>query len=169
MVGFLVIGAVGLGLLLVSLVLGEVLDGVFDALDFDGGGGWLSSPVIGSFLAAFGFGGALTMQGAGVGVTGGALAGLGSGAAVGGLALVLTRSLMNMRTDESVRTTDLVGSRATVITPIPEDGYGEVSVSHLGQMLKYNARAQDAVPFGTTVEITAVISSSAVVVEAVDE
>lgn len=167
MVGFLAIGGIGLGLLLVSLVVGEVFDGVLEALDADGGG-WLSTPVIGSFLAAFGFGGALTMYGTGVGIPGGALAGLLSGAAVGGVAVVVTRQLMHMPTDQSMRTGDLVGRRATVVTPIPEDGYGEISVSHLGQTMKYNARAQQAVPFGTPVEVTAVISSSALLVEPID-
>lgn len=160
MLGFLIIGAIGLALLIVTLVFGEVLD----VFDLDVAGGLLSGPVIASFLAAFGFGGALTMQATDVGVTGGALAGLASGAIVGGIAGGLTRSLMRMPTDASVRTGDLVGATAVVVTPIPEGGFGEVNVSHLGQTMKYNARASEPVDVGTPVEVTAVLSSSALMV-----
>ena len=83
---------------------------------------------------------------------------------VGGLAGGLTRSLMRMPTDESVRTGDLVGATAVVVTPIPEGGFGEVNVSHLGQTMKYNARASEAIDVGTPVEVTAVLSSSALMV-----
>ena len=165
MIGFLVIGAVGLGLLVVALVFGEVLD----VFDIDVGGGFLSGPVIGSFLAAFGFGGALAMYGADLGVTGGAAAGLAGGVVVGGIAGVATRSLMSMPTDESVRTSDLVGLSAIVVTPIPEGGFGEVNVSHLGQTLKYNARARQSVDVGDTVTVVAVLSSSAVMVAPLEE
>jgi len=158
--GFLIIGAIGLALLIVALIFGEILD-IFDV---DAAGGLLSGPVIASFLAAFGFGGALTMNATDVGVTGGALAGLASGVVVGGIAGGLTRSLMRMPTDESVRTGDLVGATAVVVTPIPEGGFGEVNVSHLGQTMKYNARASEPIDVGTPVEVTAVLSSSALMV-----
>ena len=49
---FLVIGVIGLALLGISLVLGDLLDGVFDAL----AGDVFSSAVIGGFVSAFGFG-----------------------------------------------------------------------------------------------------------------
>lgn len=165
MIGFLVIGAVGLGLLIVALLFGEVVD-VFDV---DIGGGFLSGPVIGSFLAAFGFGGALAMYSADLGVTGGALAGLGGGVVVGGIAGVATRSLMSMPTDETLRTGDLVGSTATVVTPIPEGGFGEVNVSHLGQTLKYNARAREAIEVGTSVKVITILSSSALMVARLEQ
>ena len=60
MTTFLVIGLIGLGLVAVSLVLGDLFDGVFDAL----AGDVFSSAVIGGFVSAFGFGAAL-MQGIG--------------------------------------------------------------------------------------------------------
>ena len=165
MIGFLVIGGIGLGLLVLSLLFGEILD----VFDFDVGGAFLSGPVIGAFLAAFGFGGALSMYGADLGVAGGALAGLASGVVVGGIAGIGTRSLMSMPTDESVRTSDLVGLTGMVVTPIPEGGFGEVNISHLGQTLKYNARARQTIDIGEPVEVTAVLSSSAVMVAPVDE
>lgn len=164
MTGFIVIGAVGLVIVLASLVLGDVLDGLFEALDADFGHGAFSAPVIGSFLAAFGFGAALVMTATGFGAAGGALSGLASGAVVGALALAMTRSLMNMPTDPALRTSDLVGSTGVVITRIPEGGLGEVSLTHAGQITKLSARAADPIASGTTVVVTQVASSSSVVV-----
>jgi hypothetical protein len=162
--GFLVIGVAGLALLLVSLVFGEIFDGLFDALDVDAGG-VLSTPVIGSFLAAFGFGAALLLSTTDVSAVVAAFGGVASGAVVGSIALVLTRSLMDMPTDESVRTSDLVGLTATVVTRIPDSGLGEVTVTHLGQLLKLSARSAAPVPAGSPVRITTVLSSSSVLVE----
>jgi hypothetical protein len=161
---FIVIGAVGLAIVLLTLLLGEIFEGVFGALDVDAGGGVFSAPVIGSFLAAFGFGAALIMFATGVGATVGALGGLASGAVVGGFALLLMRNLINMPTDQTVTTRGLEGQRAVVITPIPADGYGEVTIRHHGEQRKYNARASQAMKVGTQAEVTAVLSASAVVV-----
>jgi hypothetical protein len=163
---FIVIGTVGLAIVLLTLVLGEVLDGLFGALDVDAGGGVFSAPVIGSFLAAFGFGAALIMFATGVNATIGALGGLASGGVVGGFALLMMRSLMTMPTDETVTTRGLEGETAIVITPIPKDGYGEVTIRHHGEQRKYNAQATEAFPVGARVEVTAVTSASAVIVAA---
>jgi hypothetical protein len=164
---FLVIGAVGLALVLLSLVLGEVLEGVFGAMDIDAGGGVFSAPVLGSFLASFGFGAALIMFATGAGATVGALGGLASGLVIGGIALLMMRSLVNMPTDETVTTSGLAGSPGVVITAIPLDGFGEVTIRHHGSQNKYNARAGEAIAAGTPVRVTAVLSASAVQVERV--
>jgi len=161
---FIVIGAVGLAIVILSLVLGEILDGIFGAFDVDAGGGVFSAPVIGSFLAAFGFGAALIMFATGINATLGALGGLASGAVVGGFALLMMRTFMNMPTDATVTSRGLEGSTATVVTPIPADGYGEVTIRHHGEQRKYNARATIDITVGEQVEVTAVLSSSAVVV-----
>lgn len=164
MLGFLVIGIIGLAIVLTSLLLGDLLDGIFDAFDVELAGGVFSTPVIGSFLAAFGFGAALTMYGAGVGATGGAFAGLASGLAIGGIALVMTRSLMHMPTDPTPTAGDAVGTRGTVVTSIPEGGYGEVSLRAHGQVEKYNARGTAAIGAGQSVEVVEVLSASSVLV-----
>ncbi|MEW6471783.1 MAG: hypothetical protein AB1679_05910 [Actinomycetota bacterium] len=168
MTAFIVIGVVGLLIVLLSLVLGEVLDGVFEALEFEAGGGLFSAPVIGSFLAAFGFGAALVMYTAGTGAAIGALGGLGSGVVIGGVTVALTRFFINMPTDETVRVTELVGQRATVVTPIPEAGLGEVTLVFRGQMLKLNARADGPMAAGRPVVVAAVTSPSSVLVRPAD-
>lgn len=164
MTAFLVIGTVGLALVLVSLVLGDILDGIFDALSLEFGGGLFSAPVLGSFLAAFGYGAALIMFSTDAGATAGAFGGLASGAVLGGLALLMMRNLMDMPTDETVSTSTLEGAPGLVITRIPEEGYGEVTIRHHGKQHKYNARADEALPSGTRITVEMVLSSSAVLV-----
>lgn len=164
MIGYIVIGSVGLALVVISLLVGEIFDSVFDAFDFDGGG-VMSTPVIGSFLAAFGFGAALIIYTADPGPAVSAFGGLASGIVVGGVALFMTKSLMNMPTDDPVRSSGLLGRTGSVITRIPADGYGEISVTHAGQYMKVTARAAEPIPAGARVVVTDVTSSSSVVVK----
>ena len=168
-VWFAVLGSIGLVIVVASLVLGDLLEGLFESLDIDVGGGMFSTPVVGSFLAAFGFGALLiqTSSDAGPGIA--AVGGAAGGLVMGGIALWFTRSLMHMATDDSVRTDDVVGKPATVVSAIPAGGLGEVSLVHLGQRLKYSARADAAIPYGAEVVVVAVTSSSSVVVEAAGE
>ncbi len=49
---FLAIGVVGIVLLLVALVAGDLLDGAFDAL---GGGEWFTGAALAGFLGGVGF------------------------------------------------------------------------------------------------------------------
>lgn len=159
MTGFLVIGAVGVLLLLVSLVLGDILDG---ALDF--GGDLVSGSALAGFLGAFGFGGALALDatdspGAAIGI--GLVAGLVIG---GGVGLVSAR-LRRGGDEANVRTGDLVGRHATVVSAIPAEGYGEVSIVAAGHITKLNARAPGGLSSGTSVTITAVLSATSVAVE----
>jgi membrane protein implicated in regulation of membrane protease activity len=163
--GFIVIGVIGLLIVVLSLALDDLLEGVFEALSIDTGSGLFSAPVIGAFLAALGFGGALLMSAGDAGAPLAALGGLGAGVVMGGAAWWITRALMRMPTDEPVRTSDLVGKRAEVVTPIPSGGYGEVYVHHAGQRLKLHARAAAPVPAGTATVVIAVTSPSSVVVE----
>lgn len=169
MIGYIVIGSIGLAILVISLLVGEIFEGLLDAFDLDGGAGILSTPVIGSFLAAFGFGAALIMYATNAGPGVGALGGLASGAVVGGIAMVMVRSLMNMPTDEPVRTSGLVGHTGSVVTRIPVDGLGEVTIVYAGHYMKMSARATEPLPAGASVIVTAVTSASSVVVRRVDE
>lgn len=157
MTAFLILGAVGIVLLLFSLVAGELLDGVLDGL----GGDWLSGAAIAAFLAAFGFAGALALNaGSGTGVAAGV--GLGAGAVAGGFAGWLTTTLTKDGGDATPRSGDLAGHDGTVISAVPADGYGEVSVVIAGHITKLNARAAEPLAVGTPVRVTAVLSPTAV-------
>lgn len=160
---FLLLGVLGAVLLVVGLVGGELLDGVFDAIGVDSAGGFFSTEVIGGFLSAFGFG-AFLLDGAGldriVVLGGGGAAGL----AMGGLALWLSRSLMNVNTDVTPTSSDLRGALGKVITRIPEGGLGEVRVSRHGHPLKLSARAEEAIDPGVEIVVVDVLSPTSVLV-----
>jgi hypothetical protein len=70
-----------------------------------------------------------------------------------------------MPTDPTLKAADLVGATATVVTRIPDTGFGEVTLVYGGHFLKLSARADGGgVKEGTPVVVTAVLSSTSVVV-----
>ncbi len=157
MTPYLVIGGIGVALLVFSLVVGELFDGLFDAFGSD----LLSGASLAAFLGALGFVGALVFGSTGSHgwATGaGLLAGLVVGAGAGWLSSALNRG----GGDSTVRSSSLAGRDATVVSAVPEDGYGEVSIVVAGHITKLNARAGTALPAGTPVTITAVLSATSV-------
>jgi membrane protein implicated in regulation of membrane protease activity len=158
-VTFLVIGAAGLIVLLVSLLGGDLLDGALDALEGD----VFSSAVLGAFVAATGFGGAAA-QAVGAPLAVALPVGLGAGVVFGWLALWLTRLIRDGGSDATVTIDDTVGHSGKVLTDIPEGGLGVVSVLVGGHPLRLNARAEQPVPAGAEVHVTGVISPTAVTV-----
>lgn len=161
MTGFLVIGAVGIVLLLFSLVVGEHLHGIFDAL---GGGDWFTGSSMAAFLGALGFGGAIVMQLTGstlLAVVGGVVLGVVFGALVAYGMLTLRRN----DTGGAVTTNDLMDAPGVVLSDIPALGFGEVRVTRQGQMMKLNAKSAIPISIGTQVTVIDVLSATAVVVE----
>lgn len=160
MTTFVVIGAVGLLLLVVSLVLGDLIDGVVDGFGPD----WLSGTALAAFLAALGFGGALALQ-LGASQPAAIGAGVAAGAVAGVLAGVVTRSLTNEVDRVTPTSGALVGASATVVSDVPEDGYGTISLVVAGHPTRLNARSGHALRTGTQVRVSAVLSSTSVQVE----
>ncbi|HEY8664072.1 MAG TPA: hypothetical protein VIL68_10685, partial [Propionibacteriaceae bacterium] len=137
MTGFLVIGAVGIVMLLFSLIVGEHVHGIFDAL---GGGDWFTGSSLAAFLGALGFGGAIVQQ----------LTGSTALAVVGGILLgvifggVIAYGMIKLRlidTGGAVTTNDLMDAPGVVLSDIPALGFGEVRVTRQGQMMKLNAKS----------------------------
>lgn len=161
---FLIIGGVGLALLAASLLLGELLH--FGHVEADGP---FSVAAIASFLGAFGFGAAavsaLLPDLGGLGLLVAVIAGLLAAIPAAWLAIRLTRAVMHMRTDATLTRQDLIGSTGVVLTAIPENGYGEVRLTMAGQQLKYNARAEQAIPAGASVFVIGTPTETSVVVE----
>ncbi|HMM93587.1 MAG: hypothetical protein IE926_13470 [Micrococcales bacterium] len=156
-VAMLVIGGVGILLLLVSLVLGDLLDGVLDSVGPDA----LSGLAVAGFLAAFGFVGALVLD-AGASSAVAILAGLVAGVAAGAGAGYASTRLMRGGDEANVRSAGLVGLSGTVIEPVPTEGYGMVSVVASGHITRLNARADEPLPSGAAVVVTAVLSPTSV-------
>jgi membrane protein implicated in regulation of membrane protease activity len=157
---FLVVGAVGVLLLLVALVVGDVLDGAFEGLS----AGFFSTEAIAGFLGALGFGGAIALE-----VTGSTslavVIGVVLGVLLGWLAARASTFLRGDGKGDTVRTSDMLEKIGSVVSAIPDGGFGVVSLSVGGHITRLNARSSVAVPAGTQVSVTQVISPTAVQVE----
>jgi membrane protein implicated in regulation of membrane protease activity len=157
---FLVLGALGVVLLLVALVLGDVLDGALEGLS----AGFFSTEALAGFLGALGFGGAIALDATGS-TSLAVVIGLVLGALLGAAAAKASRFLHGTGETDTVRTADMVEKIGRVVSAIPEDGFGTVSISVGGHLTRLNARSSVAVPAGTEVSVTQVISPTAVQVE----
>ena len=157
---FLVVGAVGVLLLLVALVVGDVLDGALEGLS----AGFFSTEALAGFLGALGFGGAIALETTGS-TSLAVVVGLVLGVLLGALAAKASRFLHGDGEGDAVRTSDMLEKIGSVVSEIPEGGFGVVSISVGGHITRLNARSSVAVPAGAQVSVTQVISPTAVQVE----
>jgi membrane protein implicated in regulation of membrane protease activity len=160
---FLLIGFAGLVLLGISVLLGDLLDGVFDALPGD----VFSTAVIGGFTSAFGFGAAIA-QNLGAPLLLAIAVGVVAGVGFAWFAAWLTRLIRGGGSDATPAASDALGRDATVLTAIPDGGFGVVRVVIGGHVARYNARADRPVEVGTEVYVSAVLSPTAVTVARVE-
>jgi membrane protein implicated in regulation of membrane protease activity len=162
---FLVIGAVGLVVLLLSLLVGEFGELGLGDVDADGP---FSVPALAALLGGIGFGGAAatsllpgTLPDAGR-----ALLALAVGVAVAlplaWGAVRLSRALKDMPTQPTLTRHHLVGAQGVVVSAVPSPGYGEVRLSVAGQQLKYAARSDVPLATGTPVYVVDALSETAV-------
>jgi membrane-bound ClpP family serine protease len=151
---FLITGIVGLLLLATALIFDDLLE--FADVPF------LSTAAIGAFLAGFGFVGLALPSSWSITLTT-AVAGL-SGIALGAFGGWMSTAMSRTRTDETVRGDLVIGAVGTVVNRIDADQYGEVSVTVAGHLMKYNAKSDEPIAFGTPVVVVEVLSPSAVFV-----
>ncbi|MFG2038727.1 NfeD family protein [Dactylosporangium sp. NPDC048998] len=158
---FLIIGGVGVAVLALSLLIGDLLH--FGHPDADGP---FSLPAVAGFIGAFGFAGAAV--GALTGSDGPlvpAVAGLVAALPTAWIATRLARMAINMRTDATPTQRDMIGTTGVVVTPILSNGFGEVRISLGGQPVKLNARADRPIPLGARVLVVQATSPTSVIVE----
>lgn len=158
---FLVVGALGLGVLLLSLVVGEI----GDLGDADGP---FSVPALAALAGGVGFGGAAAAALLPQALPDAARALL---ALVAGLVLAvplawaavrLSRGLRDMPTAETLTRHHLVGTQGVVVSAVPSPGYGEVRLAVAGQQLKFAARSDTPLRPGTPVYVVEALSETAV-------
>lgn len=156
-IGCAVVGLVVLGL---ALVVGEILEGLFDAIDSD-----IFSPLsLGSTTSVFGLVGLGLLNMALNPI--GAILGAASAAAVSGFVTVkVLRSLMKTDRRDRVKSSELVGWSGFVVTTIPETGHGVVRFLVSGHDTRMNAQAVGEVSSGTKVRVIEVLSATSVLVE----
>jgi membrane-bound ClpP family serine protease len=156
---FLALGVIGLVVIAVALVVGEIHGGIFEAI----GGDWFSTEVVGAFLSALGFGGAIALN---AGATGSiaTFVGIGAGVGFGAGAAALTRLVRGGATDDVPEAGDVIGRDGRIVSAVPDDGFGAVEVWVGGHTLRFNARAELGLDAGTRVHVTGVLSPTAVTV-----
>lgn len=156
---FIVIGVIGVAILLLTVLFDDVLDAVLPESE------WISGPVIGAFLAAFGLFGWGLDSGAGASRSVAVLGGIGGGIVLGYFTYRLARVLWAMPTDATPTTERTVGAEARVVTAIKAGATGEVVLRLGGQPVKYTATADIDVPTGASVVVVAVESNTKLRVE----
>jgi membrane protein implicated in regulation of membrane protease activity len=149
------VGLVGLVVVLLGLVLGDVVD----ALDVTGG--YLSVAVLGGAASAFGIAGAATSSATGS-PAGALLVGVLAGLLMGVFALLVTRAVARTGTDRALTASDLLGRQGVVVSPVRAGTYGEVRVRVGGHPLKLAARADHDLPVGAEVFVVETLSAGAV-------
>ena len=161
-VTFLVIGAIGVVVLVLSLVVGELGDLAGDA------DGPFSLPAIAALIGGIGFGGAAATAllpdalGDSARVLVAALVGLAVAVPLAWGAVRLSRGLRDMPTAETLTRQHLLGAQGVVISAVPSPGYGEVRLAVAGQQLKFSARSELPLAAGTPVYVVDTLSDTAV-------
>lgn len=170
-VTFLVVGGVGVALLVIALVIGDIADVGHPDAD-----GPFSLPAIAAFVGGGGFVGAIPAAllpealPAVVRVLLSAAIGAAGALPLAWGAIRMSAALMHMSTDRTLTQADALGATGTVITAIPAAGFGEVRLHLAGQWIKFSARADRPLPAGTPIFVTAAPSPTAVeVVSTADE
>jgi membrane protein implicated in regulation of membrane protease activity len=160
---FLLVGALGIVVLLLSLFAGELGD-----LGHPDADGPFSVPAIAALLGGVGFGGAAASAVLPerfpdvVTVLLSLVVGLAVAVPLAWGAVRLSRALTDMPTQETLTRHHLIGAQGVVVSAVPSPGFGEVRLSLAGQQLKYAARSDDPLPLGTPVYVVEALSDTAV-------
>ena len=163
---FVVCTLVGGGLLLITVLLDDLIGGLFDSFEVDIGGASLM-PLLLSFVAMFGVGGLFATQVLDVHGAGAAGVGFLSGLIGAGLAFGLFRFLRESTSPSPFSPRDLVGEDAHVSVAIPASGWGTVYLAADGQTHELRATSTNDLSSGQTVRIRGVAGAGLVVEPAV--
>jgi membrane protein implicated in regulation of membrane protease activity len=161
---FLLCLLVGGGLLLISVVLGDLVGDIASAfhIGLDIGGVSLMPPLLG-FVSMFGVGGLFATQVFGMGAGGATLVGTGTGLVGGGLVFGLFKLFQRAEAPQAFSLNDLVGQTGRVAVAIPANRYGTVYVSFAGETHNLTATADRNLAAGTTVQVVGVAGGNLIV------
>jgi membrane protein implicated in regulation of membrane protease activity len=159
--------AVGGILLLITVLLEDLLGGLFDAigLGFDLGGVTLM-PLLLGFVSMFGVGGLFGTQLFGMSAGMASLLGIVFGLVGAGLVWGMFSFLRRAEAPPQFSLSELVGQRGRVSVSIPAGRSGSVLLSYGGSTHDITATAQDDLAQGTLVTVTDVAGSTLVVIPA---
>jgi len=132
----------------------------------------ISPPIMSTFLVSFGFTGMALEWGLNLPwfLTAPAAAAVGIVLAIGTM-IVLGRLMTAAEGSSQIRYTDLIGTEATVVTPIPAEGLGKIAYTAATGRGAMSARGESGamIPQHSMVTITQVVGSTALVRETIDE
>ena len=147
---------VGLGLLLLSVLVG----GVFDFLDVDIGGTDLAiAPMFFTAVSAFGAGGLIGTEAFGLGQGGSIFVGIGTGLAGGAVTGLLFVVLRRQEAEDAFQLSALIGERGRCSLAIAPGRVGRVSVSHAGMTRTLSASSAQEIASGEEIVVKDVIGS----------
>lgn len=155
---------VGGGLLLISVVLGELLGGIGDAvgLDHDIGGSGVVPPIL-AFVSLFGAGGLFASQVLDLDGTASAIVGILAGT-IGAVSVgALFRALRQSEAGPEFELENVIGSTGRVKVGVGPTSVGEVEVVAMGAPRNFSATSASNCGPGTLVRVTAVAGAQLVV------
>lgn len=153
----------GLGLLILSLLLGDVFD--FFNLEI-AGGDFAAAPVFFAATAAFGAGGLIGIKGFEFGTGGSIYLGLGTGVSMGALTGLLFFALRRQESVEGFEMSKLVGLRGRCTVAVGPGRVGRVTVQFAGMSRALTARSGEEIAVGEEVVIQDVIGTTITVARA---
>ena len=159
---FVICLLVGGGLLLITVLVDDVLGGIFDALDISIGGASLM-PLLLSFVSMFGVGGLFATQVLDLHRAAAAAVGVLFGIAGVALAILMFGFMKRSEAPDPFSTADLVGHDAFVAVTIPANRWGSVYIKAEGQNHEYSATSPEEIAVGTPVTVTGTAANGLVV------
>jgi len=155
---------IGGGLLLLTLIFDDLLGGFLNAFHFGLDlGGVSPTPVLLGFVAMFGVGGLLGIQGLGIGVGLATLVGVVAGVIGAAVVLAAFRFLRQSESTDTFSLQDMVGSTGRVSVAIPANRFGSVLISFAGASHNMTATADAEIPAGRMVKVVAIAGTNLVV------
>lgn len=148
---------VGAGFLVLSILLGDVLD-VFD-LDFLGEG-MSATPVLFTAIAGFGGGGLLALNAAGVGAGASVVVGILGALLLGGLAMLFFRALGKQEAEGAFSASQLIGAAGRCTLAIPSGKTGRVAVQHQGMTRNFTATSEEDIAAGEEIVVREALGNS---------
>jgi membrane protein implicated in regulation of membrane protease activity len=157
---FLVCTVIGGGLLLITVLLDDILGGLFDAAGFHFDiGGMSLMPLALSFISMFGVGGLFATRILGLHGGPAAIVGAVAGAIGASIAFVLFTALRRAEAGRPFSLSDLEGRDAIVSVAIRSRGWGSILVRAEGQRHEVSATSSQEIAAGTPVRITGAIGT----------
>lgn len=150
---------IGLGLLVLALLLGDVFD-FLDFGDLEFGGDFAAAPVFFTAAAAFGAGGLLGLDAFELSSGTSVLMGLGFSVVLGGLSGLLFAALRRQESGEGFTTDKLVGARGRCTLALAPGGQGRVAVQYSGMTRTHSATSDEAIAAGEEIVVVDVIGST---------